>query len=247
MSNVLARGIRSIPDHHEDVRRTGSGNALRAGVLGANDGLVSNLSLVMGVAGAAMSNANILITGFAGLLAGAGSMALGEWLSVQSARELYAHEIDKEREALRATPQEELDELAASYRARGVDDRLAREVAVQLMLDPERALREHVRDELSIDPDELGGSAWQAAIVSFLLFAAGAIIPVLPFLLLNGTMAIGASLAISAVALFALGAAVTRFTGRGILRSGGRQLGFGLLAAALTFGLGRLLGVAVTG
>lgn len=238
---------RVVPAHHEDVRKAGSGNALRAGVLGANDGLVSNLSLVMGVAGAALSSGSILITGFAGLLAGAGSMALGEWLSVQSARELYAHEIEKERQALRDTPDEELEEMARSYRERGVDAPLAREVATQLMRDPDRALREHVRDELAIDPEKLGGSAWQAAIVSFLLFAFGAVVPVLPFLLLEGTSAILASLALSGVALFALGGAVTRFTGRGFVRSGGRQLAFGLVAAALTFGVGRLLGVAIAG
>lgn len=245
MASVLAK-LPKVPGHHEDVRRAASGNALRAAVMGANDGLVSNLSLVMGVAGAAMSGGHIVIAGVAGLLAGASSMALGEWISVQSSREMYAHEIEKERRALQESPAEEQSELAEVYAARGLPRADAERVASALMADPELALETHVREELAIDPRELGGSAVQAAIVSFLLFAVGAIVPVVPFIFLDANAILWSVLA-SAVGLLALGIGISRFTHRGWLRTGLRQLGFGLGAAALTFAIGRLLGVAVSG
>jgi VIT1/CCC1 family predicted Fe2+/Mn2+ transporter len=223
------------------------GNALRAAVLGANDGLVSNLSLVMGVAGAELAGRGILITGLAGLLAGAGSMALGEWLSVQSSRELYLRQLDIEREELAAAPEEEAEELALIYQAKGIAVDQARALAARVIATPETALDTLAREELGIDPEELGGSAWEAAITSFLLFAFGAVVPVLPFMFLAGGTAVLVSVAVSAVALFGIGAAITLMTGRGVLFSGARQLLFGLVAAALTYGVGRLIGVSLAG
>jgi VIT1/CCC1 family predicted Fe2+/Mn2+ transporter len=231
----------------EGRHRAGGGNALRAAVLGANDGLVSNLSLVMGVAGAALGGPAILVTGLAGLLAGAGSMALGEWLSVQSARELYQRQIAIEAEEVAATPEEEQEELALIYQAKGLPEAQARAVAARLMADRGTVLDTLVREELGIDPESLGGSANVAAAASFALFAAGAVVPVLPFLFLGGWNAVAVSLALSALALFAVGAGITLMTGRSVLYSGARQVLFGLAAAALTFGIGRLIGVSLAG
>ncbi|HEX2062758.1 MAG TPA: VIT1/CCC1 transporter family protein [Thermoanaerobaculia bacterium] len=229
----------------EGRHRTAGGNALRAAVLGANDGLVSNLSLVMGVAGAAMSERTILITGLAGLLAGAGSMALGEWLSVQSSRELYRHQLETEEEELLNAPEEEEEELALIYQARGLDEQQARAFAASMMRDTNTALETLAREELGIDPQELGGSAWQAAIVSFCLFSLGAIVPVIPYFFASGSMAVLLSVAFSTVALFTIGAAITLFTGRPVWLSGLRQVAFGLIAAAMTYGIGRAVGVGV--
>jgi VIT1/CCC1 family predicted Fe2+/Mn2+ transporter len=231
----------------EGRHRTAGGNALRAAVLGANDGLVSNLSLVMGVAGAALSNQAILITGLAGLLAGAGSMALGEWLSVQSSRELYERQLRVEAAELAAVPDEETEELALIYQAKGLPEDQARALAERLSADQATALDTLAREELGIDPESLGGSAWEAAATSFILFAAGAIVPVLPFILLAGAAATLLSLLLSAIALFGIGAGITLMTGRGILYSGARQVLFGLAAAALTYGVGRLIGVSLAG
>ena len=226
----------------EGRHRAGGGNALRAAVLGANDGLVSNLSLVMGVSGAALSNTAILITGFAGLLAGAISMALGEWLSVQSSRELYQHQIGIERAEIASAPQEEAEELALIYQSRGIEAEQARSMAQQIMQDPVGALDTLSREELSVNPEELGGSAWEAAITSFVLFALGAIIPVFPYIFLQGTTAVVVSVACSMVGLFVIGAGITLFTGKSVLFSGVRQMGFGLAAAAITYLIGRLIG-----
>jgi VIT1/CCC1 family predicted Fe2+/Mn2+ transporter len=231
----------------EGRHRTAGGNALRAAVLGANDGLVSNLSLVMGVAGAAMNERTILITGLAGLLAGAGSMALGEWLSVQSSRELYRHQLETEEEELLNAPEEEEEELALIYQARGLGEEQSRAFAASMMSNPDTALDTLAREELGIDPQELGGSAWEAAITSFILFSLGAIVPVLPFFFAHGMRAVIASVAGSTVALFVIGGAITLFTGRSLFFSGSRQVAFGLLAAALTFGIGRLVGVSIGG
>lgn len=231
----------------EGRHKSTGGNALRAAVLGANDGLVSNLSLVMGVAGAAMSGSTILITGLAGLLAGAGSMALGEWLSVQSSRELYLHQLETEEEELRNAPEEEEEELALIYQARGLDAEQARAFAKSMMSNPDTALDTLAREELGIDPDELGGSAWEAALTSFFLFAIGAIVPVLPFFWTSGMPAVFQSVGLSTIALFTIGAAITLFTGRPVLMSGTRQVAFGLIAAGLTYLVGRLVGVSLGG
>jgi VIT1/CCC1 family predicted Fe2+/Mn2+ transporter len=231
----------------EGRHRATGGNALRAAVLGANDGLVSNLSLVMGVAGAEMNNQLLVITGLAGLLAGASSMALGEWLSVQSSRELYQHQIAIEKQELLMAPEEEEAELALIYQAKGLAEPEAQALAKQLMANPASALDTLSREELGVDPEELGGSAWQAAGTSFVLFAIGAIIPVAPYFFLSGITGVGVSLALSAVGLFVLGAAITLMTGRSVLFSGTRQVIFGLIAAAVTFGVGRLIGVSLGG
>jgi VIT1/CCC1 family predicted Fe2+/Mn2+ transporter len=231
----------------EGRHRASGGNALRAAVLGANDGLVSNASLVMGVAGAELAGQSILITGLAGLLAGSLSMALGEWLSVQSARELFEHQIRIEREELRAAPQEEAEELALIFQAKGIDPDRSRELGQRLIQDEQMALDTLAREELGIDPAELGGSAWVAAITSFLLFAMGAILPVVPYFFVSGTTAILVSMVLSVIGLFTIGAAITVITGRNALVSGLRQVLFGVAAAAITFGIGRLVGVALGG
>src|SRR5664280_914298 len=230
----------------EGRHKMSGGNALRAAVLGANDGLVSNLSLSMGVAGAAGGGAAVLVAGFAGLLAGALSMAIGEWLSVQSARELYAHQVEVEREELVQVPQEEEEELALIYQAKGLSAEQARATAHSIVAgDAGRALDTLAREELGIDPDALGGSAWVAAGTSFCLFALGASVPILPFLVASGLPAIVGSVVVSVVALMAVGAAITIVTGASALRSGARQVALGLAAAAITFGLGSLVGAAV--
>lgn len=250
--NQLRRSVRggipgSLVAQLEGRHRSTGGNALRAAVLGANDGLVSNLSLVMGVAGATMDNRGILIAGLAGLLAGAFSMALGEWLSVQSSRELYTHQIKIEAEEIERSPEEEAEELALVYESRGLEREQAHSMAVKILADKEHALDTLAREELGIDPEQLGGSAWEAAITSFVLFAIGAVVPVLAFTFLTGTAAIAASVAFSTVALFLVGAEITLFTGRPVLYSGMRMVIFGLLAAAVTFGIGRLIGVSIAG
>ncbi len=227
----------------EGRHRVIGGNALRAAVLGANDGLVSNLSLIMGVAGAAFSENTILIAGLAGLLAGAFSMAMGEWLSVQSSRELYARQIKIEEQELEETPEEEREELALIYQAKGISKDEAEKMASTMMRDRKTALRTLSREELGIDPESLGGSAWGAAFVSFALFAAGAAVPLAPFFFWEGEHAVLMSLSLSASALFLVGAMITLFTGRRVIFSGMRQLLIGLAAAGVTFAIGRLVGV----
>jgi VIT1/CCC1 family predicted Fe2+/Mn2+ transporter len=229
----------------EGRHRNASGNALRAAVLGANDGLCSNLALVMGVAGASTNGRAILLTGIAGLLAGACSMALGEWVSVTSSRELAEREVGVEREELAAAPDEEREELELIYQAKGVPKDEAHRLSQRLVADPTHALDVLTREELGLDPAELNGSAGTAAITSFLLFAFGASFPVAPFLFLGGLRAVAISVVVSAAALFGVGAAITVFTGKSVWRSGGRQLVLGLLAASVTFALGRALGVAL--
>ena len=226
----------------EGRHRAIGGNALRAAVLGANDGLLSNLSLVMGVAGANLSNHSVVITGIAGLIAGAFSMAIGEWISVQSSRELNEFQIAAEAEELAAAPAEEEEELALIYEAKGILRDQAQVLAKQLIGNKEKALDTLVREELGIDPKELGGSPWEASVASFALFAFGALIPVLPFLIWQETAAIRIALGVSAFGLFGIGAAITLVTGKSIWASGARQLLFGLAAAGVTFGIGHLIG-----
>jgi VIT1/CCC1 family predicted Fe2+/Mn2+ transporter len=231
----------------EGRHRSVGGNALRAAVLGANDGLVSNLSLVMGVAGADLSGRAILVTGIAGLLAGACSMAMGEWLSVNSARELAEQQIAVEKSELHEFPEEEKQELILIYQAKGLSEQQATLLADKLLADPQQAVETLTREELGIDPEELGGSPWIAGATSFLLFALGAIFPVAPYFFSGGVTAIVASLALSALVMFAIGAGTTFFTGRGVLFSGVRQLLIGLGAAGITFALGKLIGTAIAG
>src|SRR3990172_4406919 len=241
-SNGMSGGtVAKIEGRH----KTAGGNALRAAVLGANDGLVSILSLVMGISGANMASQEVLIAGIAGLIAGAGSMALGEWLSVQSSRELYEHQISIEAEEIENAPEEEEEELSLIYQSKGIPETRAREMASHMMADKSSILDTLAREELGIDPDELGGSAWEAAITSFILFAFGALFPIISFLFLSGNSAIYASLAISTVGLFFIGAMITLMTGRNLFYSGSRQVLIGLAAALLTFGVGRLIGVSL--
>jgi VIT1/CCC1 family predicted Fe2+/Mn2+ transporter len=251
INSIAAESGKGVPAGNvaqlEGRHKAAGGNALRAAVMGANDGLVSNLSLVMGVAGASLSNQSILITGLAGLLAGACSMALGEWLSVQSSRELYMNQIKIEREEVESAPEEEEEELSLIYQSRGLSAEQATMIARQIMSDHEKAVETLAKEELNIDPSELGGSAWEAAITSFILFSIGAIVPVLPYIFTGGFNAFVISVSLSGLALFGVGAAITLFTGKKVLYSGTRMVVFGLLAAAITFGIGRLIGVSVGG
>ena len=225
--------------------RAAGGNALRAAVLGVNDGLVSNASLVMGVAGAGVASSDILITGVAGLIAGACSMAMGEWISVQSSRELSERELAIERTHIESDPETERAELALVYEQKGLQPGKARDVADALMADAQTALDTHAREELGIDPGELGGSPWVAAGASFVLFVLGAILPVLPFAFASGNTAVVVALAVSALGLLGIGAAITLLTGRSPLTSGLRQLAFGAAAFAVTYGIGAAFGTVV--
>ena len=231
----------------EGRHRASGGNALRAAVLGANDGLCSNLSLVMGVAGATLAGNEVLVTGIAGILAGSFSMALGEYVSVASARELALREIQIEADELELDPQSEGRELQLIYQAKGFTEEEARNTAEQLLKNPAKLLDTLAREELGINPEDLGGSAMEAALTSFFLFAGGAAVPVLPFFFLKGTPAVIVSIVLSSIVLFSIGSLITIFTGRSAWSSGGRQLLLGLAAAATTYGIGSWIGRSLGG
>jgi VIT1/CCC1 family predicted Fe2+/Mn2+ transporter len=220
-----------------------AGNALRAGVFGVNDGLVSNAALIYGVAGASPEPSIIVLTGVAGLLAGAFSMAAGEYVSVRSQREMFEYQIGLERDELEEYPDEEAAELALIYAAKGMPMDEARRVATTLMQDPERALDTLAREELGLNPDELG-SPWVAAISSFSAFTAGAALPLLPFLVGHGE-ALTVSIALTALGLFTVGASMSLFTGRHAILSGLRMLGIGGAAGLATWFIGAWLGVSL--
>lgn len=249
-ARTLATLSRTAPAPPEEIaarepwHRRGTSGTLRATVFGVSDGLVSNTSLVMGFAGAQTEGKFVLLAGLAGLLAGAFSMAAGEYVSMRAQRELFERQIELERDELAVAPEEERRELALIYRAKGVPQEEAEAMADRLMASPESALDTMVREELGLDPGELG-SPWGAAIGSFVAFALGALVPVIPFFF--GASAslpfVVASGALSAIAVFGVGAALSLFTGRNALASGLRQLGIAAAAAALTFGLGRVIGV----
>jgi VIT1/CCC1 family predicted Fe2+/Mn2+ transporter len=241
-----ARGVRTVGEigRREGWHRSGRSGTLRAVIFGVSDGLVSNLSLVMGVAGASAHPTFILLAGIAGLLAGASSMAAGEYISMQSQRELFERQIALERAELEAMPEEEEAELAAVYRSKGFTEEEAARIAHRLFADPEMALDTLVREELGLDPDELG-SPWGAAFGSFVAFAVGALVPVVPYLFTGGPEAFYAALAASLVGLFAVGAGVSLLTGRSTLYSGLRQVGIGAAAAAVTYAVGSIIGIAV--
>ena len=230
----------------EGWHRSARSGTLRASIFGVSDGLVSNLSLVMGVAGASGQGGFILLAGIAGLLAGAFSMAAGEYISMQSQRELFERQIELERAELEAMPEEEQKELAALYMSKGFSRPEAQRIAARMFESPETALDALVREELGLDPDELG-SPWGAAGGSFLAFCAGAVVPVIPYLFGGGTAIFFASFGMSLVALFVVGAAVSLLTGRSLLFSGFRQLGIGAAAAAVTYVVGSIIGVGVGG
>jgi VIT1/CCC1 family predicted Fe2+/Mn2+ transporter len=238
---------RDIADR-ERWHRSGRSGTLRAVIFGVSDGLVSNLALVMGVAGAAGDHGSfIVLAGIAGLLAGAFSMAAGEYISMQSQRELFERQIELERAEMEAMPEEEEAEMAALYRSKGFREDEAKAIAHRLFEDPERALDQLIREELGLDPDELG-SPLGAAGGSFVAFALGAFVPVVPYLLLGGgAAAFAASIVLSLGALFGVGAAVSLLTGRSAIFSGVRQVGIGAAAAIVTFGVGSLIGVSVAG
>jgi vacuolar iron transporter family protein len=225
--------------------RSALGGSLRAGVFGVNDGLVSNVSLVLGVAGAGAASAYVFTAGVAGLLAGALSMAAGEYVSVRSQREMYEYQIALEREELAEYPEEEAEELALIYQARGLELEQARAVSRSLLSRPQQALDVLAREELGLNPDDLG-SPWQAAATSFVAFAAGAAIPLIPFL--AGLTAVRATLGsalLTLAALFAVGLALSLFTGRDAVRAALRMVLIGGGAGALSFLVGRALGVAI--
>ena len=230
----------------ENKHRSVGGNAIRAAVLGGNDGLLSVFSLVMGVAGATGGNQSVLLAGIAGLLAGAMSMALGEWISVKSSQELYENQMAIEMEELVTNPEGEEKELALIYMAKGIPEAQANTMASDIMKDKTHAHEVLVKEELGINPEELKGSAFEAAFYSFLMFTIGGLIPVLPFIFATGFHAIVLSIIASTLGLFLIGAAITLFTGKGLWYSGFRQIIFGLLAAGITFGVGKLIGVAIS-
>lgn len=231
----------------ESRHRSVGGNALRAAVLGGNDGLVSNFCLIMGVAGATGGQKEVLLAGMAGLLAGALSMSLGEWISVRSSQELYENQMDIEMEELETNPEGEKKELALIYMAKGIPEAQANAMAEDIINNnKEHAHEVLTREELGINPDELKGSAMEAALYSFFLFAAGAILPLFPFFFTGGANGIYLSVAVSTIGMFLIGAAITLFTGKSVWYSGLRQIIFGICAAAITFGIGKLIGVAIS-
>lgn len=230
----------------EPKRLRASGNELRAAVLGANDGLVSNFCLLMGVAGGGVQGRAILLTGVAGLMAGACSMALGEWLSVTNAREMSHALMAQEAEELRLNPEGERAELVQIYLDRGFGQEDAERLADTVMTNPPLVLAVMAREELKIDPSEMGGDPWRAAWISFLLFGAGALVPLAPFVLSTMGPAVGWSIGLSLLGLLGLGLVTARFNGRSAIYSGLRQVMIGAGAAALTFGVGRLFGTALS-
>ena len=238
LDQLSGEKVRKMERGHRNV----GGNALMAAVLGADDGLVSNLSLVMGVAGATQGGNAVLIAGLAGLLAGAFSMALGEWISVKSSQELLERQIEIEMEEIENSPEEEFQEIILLNRAKGIPEDEAREIANKIFSNKDNMQALLVKEELGLNPDDLKGSAWEAAIASFVLFVTGAIIPLAPFIFLKGQQAIITSVVLSTVALFSIGAAITLITGKPVFKSGMRQVVIGLAAAAVTFTLGRLIG-----
>ncbi len=240
-ARTLGQIVQQTSGHAERWHRSGGGGVLRASVFGVNDGLVSNLSLIMGFAGASADAKFVLLAGLSGLLAGASSMAAGEYVSMKAQRELFERQIALERAELAVTPGEEREELSQIYRAKGLSKADADQIAGHLLEDPEVALDSLVREELGLDPGELG-SPEIAAFGSFIAFGLGALIPVLPFFFGASTPLVVLSIALSGAALIGVGVILSLFTGRGVLFSGGRQLLIGAVAASVTFGLGSLIG-----
>jgi len=225
-------------------RGLGGGGNMRAAVFGVNDGLVSNASLILGIAGANPDPHVVLLAGVAGMAAGAFAMAAGEYVSVRSQRELFEYQIGLERDELQEYPEAEAQELALIYAAKGVPPKEAKKLADKLIADPEHALDTLAREELGLNPEELG-SPWGAAISSFLSFAAGALLPLAPFMLAPGSRALPVAIGITAIALFGVGALLSLFTGRSAWRSGARMLALGGLAGAITYAIGRIAGIAI--
>ena len=221
-----------------------SGGNLRAAVFGVNDGLISNASLIMGVAGASADTRIALLSGAAGLVAGAFSMAAGEYISVRSQREMYEYQIGLEREELEHYPDAEAEELSLIYQARGVAKDEADRMSKSMIADPVHALTTLAREELGLNPEDLGSPVGAAA-SSLASFALGALIPLLPFIFARGTTALMISVVATAIALFAIGACLSLFTGRNAIASGVRMLAIGAFAGGITYGIGNLLGVSL--
>jgi len=243
-----AAAVHPMPTSTREIgarHRRGGGGNLRAAVFGVSDGLVSNTSLILAVAGAGAAAREVLLSGIAGLLAGAFSMAAGEYISMRSQRELFERQMAEERAELERFPAEEAEELALIYGARGVPLDQARSMTAALVKDREKALDTLAREELGLNPDELG-SPWGAALASFLAFAAGALLPVLPFLFAGGPHTLLPVLAIAAVGLFGIGAALSLFSGKSAVLSGLRLLAVGAVAGGTTYLIGRLLGVSLS-
>jgi VIT1/CCC1 family predicted Fe2+/Mn2+ transporter/rubrerythrin len=250
LRSILGKEENATIKHYskfESRHRTVGGNAIRAAVLGGNDGLVSNFSLVMGIAGATTGNTGVLLAGLAGLLAGALSMSLGEWISVTSSKELYENQMELEMDEIETNPEGEQEELALIYIAKGIPEGQAYQMAADIMKDKNQAHKILVEEELGINAEELKGSAIEAAVYSFIMFAIGAVIPVLPFMFTTGMKAVAISVGLSAAGLFLIGSAITLFTGKNVWYSGFRQVLFGLAAAAITFGIGKIIGVSIAG
>ncbi len=226
---------------HDEEHRDVSGGVQRAAMFGISDGLVTNVSLILGFAGANPDPTLVRLAGIAGLVAGAFSMASGEYLSMQAQSELFERELEIERIALRESPDLEREELIGIYRSKGLDATLAQELADTMMRNPELALETHAREELGIDPTAVG-SPWQASGISLVTFAFGALLPLLPWFFLSGGAAIVWSIGIGIIASLAVGALLGRFTGRSKVFSALRQLGVAVLAASVTYGVGRLVG-----
>lgn len=232
---------------HEHHHRKVQAGAARAAVFGISDGLVSNVALILGVAGASPAPGVVRLAGLAGLVGGAFSMAAGEFVSMQAHRELLQRELEIERVEIHHRPEKERTELAAIYRARGVEAETADDLATQMMRDPALALETHAREELGIDPNELG-SPVAAALSSFGAFAVGGLIPLFPWFVAGGATAVVASVVLGAVAAVGVGAALASFTGRSVLTSAARQLAIAVAAAAVTYAIGAAVGVSgVTG
>lgn len=236
-----ARTPQSAPkEHHRDL----SGGLQRAAVFGVSDGLLTNVSLILGVAGASPGAGVVRLAGIAGMVAGAFSMAAGEFVSMSAQSEMIEREVNLERREIERNPESERRELMHLYMNRGVRRDIASEVATALMRDPEMALEVHAREELGVDPSSTG-SPRGAALSSFVSFAAGALVPLMPWFFASGAVAVVVSLALAAVLAFAIGVAVGTLTGRSRLRAGARQLGIAVIAAGVTFAVGHLVGVGV--
>lgn len=229
------------PSHHRNIQ----GGTARAAVFGISDGLVSNVALILGVAGASPAPGVVRLAGLAGLIGGAVSMAAGEWVSMTAQRELLQRELHMEAIELRRQPENERRELVQIYRSRGIEQDTAEQLAAEMMRDPDLALETHAREELGIDPNELG-SPLGAAISSLLAFALGALVPLFPWFFSRGGAALAASIILGALAALAVGAALARFTGRSATRSAMRQLLLSAIPAAITYVLGLVVGIGVS-
>ncbi|TSA20699.1 MAG: hypothetical protein D4R70_04950 [Betaproteobacteria bacterium] len=247
MSLYTAEHPHHLPVHVNEVGKRhavpGGGN-LRAAVFGVNDGLISNASLILGVAGATTDTATVLLAGTAGLLAGAFSMAAGEFVSVRAQREFYEYQIDLEREELAQYPQEEAAELVLIYLAKGIPRETAEAMAAQLIADPEKALDTLAREELGLNPGDLG-SPLGATVTSFVSFALGAAIPLLPYLVWSDAVALRGTIIATAISLFVVGASISLFTGQRGIAGGARMLAIGGAAGAATWLIGHFLGVSL--